>query len=281
MAERDASMTARGVAGLRAAHQLIDDAPPILDDSVIARLLGPEMEEFIRANIDRYQAPAARALRSHVVLRSRVAEDALHESVARGVDQYLLLGAGLDTFAYRQPRWANGLTIVEVDHPSSQGDKRRALRWAGIEIPPNVKYADVDFEHETLDEGLRRCGVGFDRKTFFSWLGVTMYLTREAIDAVLATVASFTKGSEIVLTFAQPPEDDSDAGSRYFAERAAAAGEPWISYFRPAEMETILRGHGFSDVRFLTREDAIRLYYADRRDNLAPPRRVSIASATV
>ena len=203
----------------------------------------------------------------------------IREAVARGVTQYVLLGAGLDTFAYRQPEWARAIEIVEVDQPWSQAEKRRLLEEAGIDVPANVRFAGVDFERETLEAGLLRAGVAFDRPTFFSWLGVTMYLTREAIDAVLATVGSFAKGSGIVLTFAQPSEPD-EANGRFFAERAAAVGEPWISYFTPEEIEATLRSHGFSDVRFLTREAAMREYYADRRDGLLPPRRISIVSAT-
>ncbi|HEY4303127.1 MAG TPA: class I SAM-dependent methyltransferase [Gemmatimonadaceae bacterium] len=280
MADRNASLTARGVAGLRAAHQLIDAKPPILDDPVIVKLLGPEIEARIRAEAERNDPPLARGLRSHVVLRSRFAEDALHNAVARGVRQYVLLGAGLDTFAYRQPEWAHGLAIVEVDQPASQSEKRRLLESAGVSIPSNVRFADVDFEKETLAEGLHRADVDFTQPTLFSWLGVTMYLTREAIDAVLATVASFAKGSEIVLTFAQPPDPDDPSG-RFFAERAAMLGEPWLSYFATGEIEGILRAHGFSDVQFLTREAAIRQYYEGRSDDLLPPRRVSIVSATV
>jgi len=193
-----------------------------------------------------------------------------------------LLGAGFDTFAYRQPDWAKSIEVIEVDQPASQAEKRKLLAAAGIAIPSNVRYADVDFERETLANGLRRCGIPFDRATFFSWLGVTMYLTREAIDAVLATVRTFASGSEIVLTFAQPLEaDEQGAGGRIFAERAAAAGEPWVSYFEPAEIEAVLLSHGFSDVRFLTRDAAMRQYYAERRDGLLPPRRISIVSATV
>src|SRR5690349_16785482 len=109
MAERDASLTARGVAVLRAAHQLIDAEPRILDDPVILRLLGPDIEPRIRAEVERHQSAAARGIRSHVVLRSRFAEDALRAAVGRGIDQYVLLGAGLDTFAYRQPEWASAL----------------------------------------------------------------------------------------------------------------------------------------------------------------------------
>jgi methyltransferase (TIGR00027 family) len=282
MNDRSASMTARSVAVLRAAHQLIDGEPPILDDSVIVRLFGPNIEGVIRGDIDRYQSTLLRALRSHVVLRSRVAEDALHDAVVRGIRQYALLGAGFDTFAYRQPDWAKSIEIIEVDQPASQAEKRKLLAGAGIAMPSNVRYADVDFERETLANGLRRCCVPFDRATFFSWLGVTMYLTREAIDAVLATVRTFASGSEIALTFAQPLEaDEQGAGGRIFAERAAAAGEPWVSYFEPAEIEAVLLSHGFSDVRFLTRDAAMRQYYAERRDGLLPPRRISIVSATV
>lgn len=280
MAERSASLTARRVAVLRAAHQLIDEPPRILGDPVILRILGPNAAERIRVDAERHESPAARGIRSHVVLRSRFAEDELHDAIARGVTQYVILGAGLDTFAYRQPDWATALDIVEVDHPSSQEDKRRLLDSAHVAIPSNVRYAGVDFEHETLADGLRRANVSADTPTFFSWLGVTMYLTREAIDDVLATVAAFATGSEIVLTFAQPPDADDDR-SRFFADRAAEVGEPWISYFQLTEMEAVLRGHGFSEVRFLTREAASRRYYANRSDGLLPPRRVSIVSAIV
>src|SRR4051812_41397119 len=125
MTERNASATARGVAMLRAVHQIFDGLPPILDDPVIVRLFGfgtvsPEER-------DRYESGPARGIRSHVVLRSRVAEDMLRDAGARGVGRYVLLGAGLDTFAYRQPEWARAIEIVEVDHPSSQAEKRQLL----------------------------------------------------------------------------------------------------------------------------------------------------------
>jgi methyltransferase (TIGR00027 family) len=280
MAERESSHTARGVAMLRAAHQILDAEPLILRDPVIARLLGTDTERTIRAHAERFQSPALRALRSHVVLRSRVAEDRLEASLARGVVRYVVLGAGLDTFAYRQPEWARSLAIVEVDHPATQAAKREALRAAAIEIPANVRYAGIDFEEESLSQGLRRCGVASDQPTFFSWLGVTMYLTRPAIEAVLATVASFPRGSELVLTFARPPAAD-DVGALAFAEGAARLGEPWISYFTPEDLEALLSASGFSDVWVLGREEAVARFYTDRRDALVPPRRVSIASAVV
>lgn len=278
MSDRTASTTARGVAALRAAHQIIDAAPPILDDPVIVRLLGAETAERIRAEPEKLEHPVMRGLRSHVLLRSRFAEDSLAEAVARGVEQYVLLGAGLDTFAYRQPAWAGALTIIEVDHPASQRAKREALLAAGIDVPSNVRYADIDFERETLAGGLRRCGVSTETKTFFSWLGVTMYLTLEAIEAVLRTVVCFPTGSQMVLTFAQPREP---AEPNPLAEGAAAAGEPWISYFTPEELTALLRRVGFSEVALLSRDEAMRRYYADRADGLVAPRRVSLCTATV
>jgi methyltransferase (TIGR00027 family) len=277
---RKASGTAYGVAMLRAAHQIVDDAPPILADPVIARLLGPDTEARIRGEFDRLQSPAARGLRSHIALRARFTEDELAAAVPRGVNQYVVLGAGLDTFAYRQPEWAGGLEIIEVDHPASQAAKREALPRAEIAIPANVRYADIDFERETLASGLARCGVSRARLTFFSWLGVTMYLTRDAIDAVLATIATFPRGSEVVLTFAQPrAEDDGDGGR--LAATAAAIGEPWLSYFEPAEMAAMLSRHGFSALQFPTRDEVVARYYADRRDGLAAPRRISLCTAIV
>jgi methyltransferase (TIGR00027 family) len=275
-APRAASGTAHGVAVLRAAHLIVDGKPPVLNDTVIARLLGGDIEAHLRAHVDDLQTPPTRGLRSHVVLRSRFAEDTLMDAVADGAEQYVLLGAGLDTFAYRQPSWARGLTVVEVDHPASQAAKRAALAAAGIEIPPNVRFADVDFERETLAHGLARCGVHTTKRTFFSWLGVTMYLTREAIEATLRTVLSFPKRSGIVFTYAH-----AESAASKLAEGSASAGEPWVSYFTPEEVEAMLRSLGFSDTSFLSREEAVRRYYANRTDGFDAPPRVTIVSARV
>lgn len=275
-APRAASGTALNVALMRAAHLVVDGKPAVLNDTVAARLLGADIEAQIRARADAMQTPASLGLRSHVVLRSRFTEDALMDAVADGVEQYVLLGAGLDTFAYRQPSWAHRLAIIEVDHPDSQAAKRAVLAGAGIEIPPNVRFADIDFERETLSHGLARCGVHTAKRTFFSWLGVTMYLTREAIEATLRTVLSFPRGSEIVLTFAH-----TDSAKSRLAQGSASAGEPWISYFTPDELGAMLGSLGFSGVSFLSREEAERRYYANRTDGFAPPPRVSIVTATV
>jgi methyltransferase (TIGR00027 family) len=277
--EPSSSRTAVGVAWLRAAHQIIDAEPRILDDPVIVPLLGPEVARLLHEHPERAQTPGARALRSHVVLRSRYAEDELRAAVERGVRQYVVLGAGLDTFAYRQPAWAAPLRIFEIDQPASQRSKRERLDAAHIVIPPNVNFVAVDFQAESLADGLRRGGVDFAAPAFFSWLGVTMYLTRDAVEAVFRTIATFPPSSEVVFTFASRREEPQLASG--LAERAAELGEPWLSYFEPPEVEELLRGLGFSRVSFLTPNESAARYFNDRSDGLPAPRRVSIGTATV
>ena len=154
MSERNASQTALVTAYLRAAHQVLDQPPLILDDPVALRLLGSGAEQRIREGTDRYQSPEAVSLRSHVVLRSRFAEDRLLVAVQRGVSQYVIVGAGFDTFALRQTRWADSLAIIEVDHPGSQAAKQSRIAEARMQIPKNQVFAGIDFEHESLLAGL-------------------------------------------------------------------------------------------------------------------------------
>lgn len=282
MLEDTPSRTAQGVAFLRAVHQVLDAPPLILTDPVALALFGPTAGEAILAAPERYQDPVLQVLRSLVVLRSRYTEDRLAAAVARGTEQLVVLGAGFDTFAYRQPEWAAALRIFEVDQAATQQTKRERLALAAIAVPENVSFVAVDFERESLRQALERGGVRADRPTFFSWLGVTMYLREEAIDAVLATVASFAAGSEIVLTFAQPRTVGEGArGQRQIAELAAEGGEPWISFFAPDEIERKLRSAGYSDVEFLTPVDASARYFAGRPADIPPPRRTTIVSATV
>jgi methyltransferase (TIGR00027 family) len=218
-------------------------------------------------------------LRAHVVLRSRFAEDRLEAAVQRGVTQYILLGAGYDTFAYRQPEWARAIRVIEIDQPASQAQKRAHLAAVNVGVPPNVTFADIDFERESLHDGLLRHGISLHEPTFFSWLGVTMYLTEDAIDAVLGTVAAFPTGSEIVFTFASPREPAGPDAGPTLAEQAAAVGEPWISYFAPEQIERKLLQFGFATVGFLTPGEAAARYFRDRTDGLPVPKRTAIVSA--
>jgi methyltransferase (TIGR00027 family) len=273
MSQRSASRTALATAHMRAAHQLLDPPPRILEDPAAVAVLGPDAEQRIRQSVERWQSPEGRALRAHMVLRSRFAEDRLAAAVGRGVTQYVILGAGFDTFAVRQPAWARPLRILEVDHAGTQQVKRAHLAAAGLVVPANADFATIDFERESLRDGLLRHGIAPAQRAFFSWLGVTMYLPKAAIDSVLRSVAQFPQGSEIVLTFASA----SDA-ARSVAERAAQAGEPWLSFFEPAEIHDELRAAGFTTIELLTPAAAQERYFR-HGSPLPTPQRTTIVAA--
>jgi methyltransferase (TIGR00027 family) len=277
MSDHNASRTALGTAYLRAAHQLFETQPRILDDPVALSLLGPAALQRIKDTADHYRTPERLALRAHVVLRSRFAEDRLAAAVLRGITQYVILGAGFDTFALRQPPWAQALKIIEVDHPGTQDMKRSHLAAAGLVMPNNAAFATIDFEHESLHDGLLRYDVTMDEPTFFSWLGVTMYLKEDAIDAVLRSVALFPAGSEIVLTFVLPP----NGSPSQLAQRAASLGEPWLSYFEPDALEVKLHDVGFSKVEFLSPAEAEAQYFRQRPRDLPVPKRTNIVCAVL
>ncbi len=277
MAERDVSRTALGTAYIRAAHQLLDGQPRILEDPLAVTLLGSSAAQRIKDLANSYQTPELRALRSHVVLRSRFAEDRLAASVGRGVTQYVILGAGFDTFALRQPAWAQALTILEIDHARTQSTKRNQLAGAGLTMPKNADFATIDFEHESLRDGLTRFHISVEEPTFFSWLGVTMYLDEDAINAVLKSVATFPQWSEIVLTFALPPSHFPSPFDRH----SVSVGEPWVSYFEPDDIEAKLLSAGFSTVEFLSPEIAEARYFQQRPQDLPVPRRTNIVCAIV
>jgi methyltransferase (TIGR00027 family) len=261
----------------------MDADPKLLDDTVIVQLLGPEILERLHQQPERYQTREALGLRSHVLLRSRYAEDRLAEAVRRGVRQFVSLGAGFDTFAYRQPAWAREcqpeLRIFEVDQIASQRAKRDRLAAAGIAVPPNVTFVEADFEHMSLHDMLVGGGFSTSAPAFISWLGVTVYLTEAAIDAVLQFVGTLPASSEIVFTF--HTRERAIEGSA-LAARAAEVGEPFISYFTPEEIEHKLRGFGFSEVSFLTPQEAERRYFpAPRSDRLPAPVRINTVSGIV
>jgi methyltransferase (TIGR00027 family) len=292
MPEMKESRTALGVAWMRALHQVLDSKPLILEDAPIVELLGRYYVERASKATERFQAPGARLLRSHVVLRSRFTEDRLEQSLARDVEQFVILGAGYDTFFARQPEWAKSLRIFEIDQPATQSDKLARIAAARMPVPPNVVFGSVNFESESVADGLRRHGVRFDVPTVFSWLGVTMYLTEPAIDATLNTVLSFPRGSEIVLTFTSReraqefstlgyPEHAPPPASATLAAVVAAIGEPWITFYEPDEIERKLRHAGFSSVLLVTPQMANDRYFTGRPDELPAPRRASVISATV
>jgi methyltransferase (TIGR00027 family) len=201
MLEGNFSRTAQRVAIRRAAHQLLDQ-PRVLDDPLALRIIGAEAAAALRTNPKEHHA-FARAFRAFMAARSRYAEDELARAVASGVRQYVVLGAGLDTFAYRNPH--DGLRVFEVDHPATQAWKRERLQAAGIAVPSSLTFVPIDFERQTLADGLERAGFDHRIAAFFSWLGVTPYLTREACMSTLSLIAKMPASSGVVFDFAIDP----------------------------------------------------------------------------
>jgi methyltransferase (TIGR00027 family) len=232
------SRTAWSAARYRAAHQVIERGA-IFRDPVATQILGLSDEELLA------DAPR-RAMRAFIAARHRFAEDALATAVRRGIRQVVVLGAGLDTFAYRNP--FDGVRVVEVDHPATQAWKRERLTAAGIEIPPSVSYTGVDFEKESLADRLR-----LDGPAFFVWLGVVPYLTLDGFRATISYVAG-VDGNEVVFDYAQSPEKMSPLRRAALEERAARVariGEPWLTYFEPDEIAADLRARGFGEIEDL------------------------------
>jgi methyltransferase (TIGR00027 family) len=267
MQEGKFSRTAQRVAIRRAAHQLLDQ-PRVLDDPLALRIIGSEAAAELRSN-PKENHIFARAFRAFMAARSRYAEDELARAVAHGVRQYVVLGAGLDTFAYRSA-YAE-LRVFEVDHPATQAWKREQLQAAGIAIPPSLTFVPVDFERQTLADGLGQSGFDARAAAFFSWLGVTPYLTREACMATLTFIARMSAGSGVAFDFAVDPAL-LNSGQRQaldaLSQRVARYGEPFQLFFDPAQLQDELRGMGFHRTEFLQGKEINARYFKDRDDGL-------------
>ncbi len=267
MQEGKFSQTAQRVAIRRAAHQL-HDHPRVLDDPLALRIIGREAAAELRSNPREHHA-FARAFRAFMAVRSRYAEDELTHAVARGVTQYVLLGAGLDTFAYRNPH--PGLRVFEVDHPATQAWKREQLKAADIAIPSSLTFVPVDFERQSLADGLQQCGFMAETAAFFSWLGVTPYLTHAACMTTLGFIARMPVGSGVVFDFAIDRKL-LNVGQRIalaaLSRRVAAAGEPFQLFFDPAKLRDELKDLGFHCTEFLQREELNERYFKGRSDEL-------------
>jgi methyltransferase (TIGR00027 family) len=237
------SQTARGAAAYRALHQTLDGAA-IFSDPYALKIL----DERTRDSLEAIAAdPSQRQMRLFVVARSRLSEDALAASVAGGVRQVVVLGAGLDTFSLRNPFAAAGVRVFEVDHPATQAWKRERLEQAGLSEPASLTFAPIDFERQSLADGLANAGFRRDRPTFFQWLGVVPYLSREAIFNTFDFIAGIPH-SAVVFDYTEPLENHAPARRARLtalAESAEARGEPWLSFFDPAELATLLHRKGF------------------------------------
>lgn len=265
------SRTAYGVAKRRATHQLLDQRPLVLDDPIAVRILGPGTDTDIFADAGQHDHPFSRAMRAFMVGRSRYAEDNLHKAISNGVRQYIVLGAGLDTFAYRNPYPQEKLRVFEVDHPATQQWKREMLANAGIAVPASLTFAPVDFESQSLSDGLRESGFQFDQPAFCSWLGVTPYLTLEAFRATVRCIGKFPQGSGVSFEYSL---ERSSLGPReqmaydFIAERVKAAGEPFQLAFSPAAMHEELTAAGFLRIEEALSEELNERYFKDRTDGL-------------
>ncbi len=254
----------------RAAHQLLDH-PRVHDDPLALAILREEQAAAMRADPRRFEdGPVAPLLRAFLAARSRLAEDALARAVAAGVRQYVVLGAGLDTFAYRNPY--PGLRVLEVDHPATQAWKRQRLAQANIAIPGSVTFAAVDFAAEPLAQALGMAGLRSEEPSFFSWLGVTPYLEPANVLATLAAIAPFAaNGGGVVFDYHVAPASLAPrqrAAFEALAARVAAAGEPFRGYFEPRALIAAVRALGFHEVRDVAPDELNAKFFSNRADGL-------------
>jgi methyltransferase (TIGR00027 family) len=265
------SKTALRVAMHRAAHQLLDQ-PKVFDDPLALAIIGPKAVAELDSVQTRYGEQVARNLRAFLAVRSRYAEDELAAAIGRGVKQYVVLGAGLDTFAYRNPYPESVLRVFEVNHPATQDWKRGRLAAAGISVPRSLTFAPVDFENdETLAVGLGESNFDSSAATFFSWLGVTMYLTEYEAISTLDFIASTPPGGGVVFDFAVPRTSLDPAAQvalDALSARVAAAGEPFQTFFDPTELTESLRKMGFSSIEDMDANAINARYFQDRSDEL-------------
>lgn len=264
----------------RALHVELDAPPPVLDDTIGLRLAEPDPDWRSRGDM---HPDGTRAFRASIVARARYLDDLVIERAAAGVGQYVILGAGLDSFAQRHPDVA--VRIFEVDQPGTQDWKRRRLSEIGYPPGPNLQFVPVDFERgEAFPDALRTNGFDADRPAVFSSMGVSMYLTKEATEATLRQVSALAGGSVLAMTFMLPVElvDAAERPMQESVEAAAAgSGTPFISHYAPAEMVEMCRAAGFSAAQHVSPDDLTTRYFAERTDGLRPPTAEQLIVATV
>jgi methyltransferase (TIGR00027 family) len=267
-----ADSTAVRTALWRAMHVQLDPPPHVLEDEIGLQLAAPEDGWRNRPDMD---AQRTRPFRASIVARARFIEDLVVEAAGRGVDQYVLLGAGLDTFAQRRPEVASRLQVFEVDRPGPQAWKRRRLVELGFGIPDWLRFVPVDFEAgASWRERLEAEGFAAQKPAVVASAGVSMYLTREANIETLRQAARHAAGSTFAMSFLLPLEL-ADEGARQGLEQSArgarASGTPFISFFVPGDLVTLAREAGFREVRHVSASDLGDRYFAERTDGLRPP----------
>ncbi|MFF3332871.1 class I SAM-dependent methyltransferase [Streptomyces sp. NPDC002888] len=273
--------TALRVALWRALHVRVDPPPHVLEDEIGLELAAPDDGWLRRPDMDQ---EATSRMRASIVARARFIEDLVVEQARRGVNQYVALGAGLDTFAQRRPEIASGLRVFEVDQPGPQAWKRQRLIELGFGVPEWLRLVPVDFEEGwSWWERLMAAGFDADRPAVVASTGVTMYLTKDATAATLRQVAKLAPGSTLATTF-MVPLDLVAAEERPLLQAteksARAAGTPFVSFFSPPEMLALARESGFRQARHISATSLARRYFADRTDGLRPSSAEELLVAT-
>lgn len=255
----------------RALHLQADPPPHVFEDEIGLRLVAPDPGWRDRPDMSSFTRP----FRASILARARFIEDLVEDRAANGIGQYVLLGAGLDTFAQRRPEFAPGLRIFELDQPGPQAWKRQRLLDAGFGVPAHLELVPVDFEAGD-DWWTQLLASGFDasRPAVVASTGVSMYLTGEAIRATLQRVATLAPGSTFVMSFLLPIEMQDEAirvGVERAAQGARASGTPWISFFKPQDILALARGAGLENLLHVSAATLAQRYFAGRTDGLRPP----------
>jgi methyltransferase (TIGR00027 family) len=256
------SLTAKNVAFLRAAHQLIEGGAIFQDPLAISICC----EDVDAISCFGREHPEFNRLRLFTAARSRFAEDCIESAVDRGVRQAVVLGAGLDTFGLRNPYARQELRVFEVDRPATQQWKRDCLVRANLQIPNWLTLVTVDFEQEAFVERLKAAGFNDDQPAFFTWLGVVPYLTRETVFATLSSIARLPN-AEVVFDYGEPVDaypPARRAGYQAMIARAGALGEPWLSFFVPDELKAELSATGFDEIEDLSPRDIAIRYFGEQ-----------------
>lgn len=277
------SESAISAAMTRAAHLILDDEPKILNDDFALRFSGIQNEAALRSILNAFYAEMgkritqehacayARSSRAYLVVWNRYIEDELDKALDHGVSQYVILGAGLDSFAYRRQDLENKLRVFEVDHPATQQWKKRRLRELDINLPRNLTLVTVDFENQRLMDRLRLAGCRLGAPVFFSMLGVAHYLTQGAVFQTLREIANMAPGSEIIFDYMLSDSLLSEQDRRTIAwGKACERQQPWISQFDPTILTERLKEMGFIEISDFGPEEANSLYLTGRTDGLSP-----------
>lgn len=264
--------TAVRVALWRALHAQVDSRPPIFEDNVGLRLIAPDEDWRLRPDMD---PVLTRPFRASIVARARFMEDLVFEQMQRGVGQYVILGAGLDTFVQRRPQMGSRLKVFEIDRPDSQAWKQQRLAALGLGTPDWLRFVPVDFEVD--DDWVKRLsssGFDIERPAVVTCAGVSIYLSKDAIASTLRCAAALAQGSTLAMTFVPPIEladPEVRAGMELAQKGARASGTPFVSFFTPPEILALGREAGFREARHISAATLRERYFAGRTDGLHLP----------